>query len=256
VTANAFAAGATLVSLAFACSTFERWLVGRRRHELAWSVSLLMFALGSAALWAGAALGWEAWSFRTFYLFGGILNVPFLALGTIYLLAGARIGDRVGVGLCLFAAFAAGVLAVAPLQKAVSPEEFPEGRDLLGVLPRIFAGVGSGLAATVIIVGAIWSAVALVRRRGPTRMAVANVLIALGTLLISAKQLFEGLGDEETAFSMALASGIAIVFVGFLITNTVTARPAVDPDAVLAELTAGAGDGAPVSASTSAQRAP
>jgi hypothetical protein len=258
VTTNAFAAGATLVSLAFACSTFERWLVGRRRHELAWSVSLLMFALGSAALWAGAALGWEAWSFRTFYLFGGILNVPFLALGTVYLLAGPRIGDRVGVVLCLVGAFAAGVVAVAPLRVPVDPDRFPEGRELLGVLPRLFAGVGSGLAALVIIAGALWSAVGLLRRRAGGRLAVANLLIAAGTLLISGKALFEGFGDEELAFSAALASGIAIVFLGFLLTNTATVRPAVDPDEAPAELTAGAIEVAPagVGAGDSAQRAP
>jgi hypothetical protein len=256
VTANAFAAGATLVSLAFACSTFERWMVRRRRHELAWSVSLAMFALGSAALWSGAALGWEAWSFRAFYLFGGILNVPFLALGTVYLLAGERVGDRVAVVLCLVGAFAAGVLAVAPLRAPVEAEGFPEGKELLGVLPRVFAGVGSGVAALVIIAGALWSAGRLVRRTGQGRMAAANVLIALGTLLISGKALFEGLGDEETAFSAALASGIAVVFVGFLLTNT--ARSPGEP--VRAALPAGSVDGvgeaAPNRTAGSAQGAP
>ena len=256
MTTNALAAGATLVSLAFACSTFERWLVGRRPHELAWSVSLLMFALGSAALWAGAALGWEAWSFRTFYLFGGILNVPFLALGTVYLLAGPRIGDRVAVVLCLVGAFAAGVVAVAPLKVPVDPDHFPEGRELLGVMPRIFAGVGSGLAAMVIIAGALWSAIGLLRRRGGVRLAVANLLIAAGTLLISGKALFEGFGDEELAFSAALASGITIVFVGFLLTNTTAARPAVGRDDGPAELTAGPVEATPAGAAASAQRAP
>ncbi|MBV9951572.1 MAG: hypothetical protein JO291_06450 [Acidimicrobiia bacterium] len=236
MTANAFAAGATLVSLAFACSTFERWLVRRRRHELAWSVALAMFAIGSAALWAGAALGWDAWSFRLFYLFGGVLNVPFLALGTVYLLAGQQIGDRVGAVLCLVGAFAAGVLTIAPLRHAVAPHRFPEGHDLFGVLPRVFAGVGSGIAATVIIGGAVWSAIRLVRHRGPSRMAAANVLIAAGTLLISAKALFEGLGDDETAFAAALASGISVVFVGFLLTNAPVHRA--EPDAPAA-LTAG-----------------
>jgi hypothetical protein len=253
VTANAFAAGATLVSLAFACSTFERWLVRRRRHELAWSVALAMFAVGSAALWAGAALGWDAWSFRVFYLFGGVLNVPFLALGTVYLLAGTRTGDRVAAVLCLLGAFAAGVVTVAPLRHAVDPHTFPEGHDLFGVLPRVFAGVGSGLAATVIIGGAVWSAVRLLRHTGPSRMAAANVLIAAGTLLISGKALFEGLGDDETAFAAALASGIAVVFVGFLLTNAPSAR---SEPSLPAALTAGGLVEAEPAAAGSAQGAP
>src|SRR2546427_6860935 len=88
---TAAAVGATLVALAFAMSTFERWLARHRRHELAWSVSFLMFALASAALAAGAAGGWNGPVFRLFFFFGAIANVPFLALGTIYLLAGPRI---------------------------------------------------------------------------------------------------------------------------------------------------------------------
>src|SRR3954452_15900148 len=81
---TAAAVGAALVALAFSMATFERWLGRHRRHELAWSVSLLMFALASAALAAGAGTGWNGPLFRSFYFFGAIANVPFLALGTIY----------------------------------------------------------------------------------------------------------------------------------------------------------------------------
>ncbi len=233
---DGFAAGATLVSFAFGCCTLERWLVRRRRHELAWTVSLFMFAAGSLALWCGAALGWGEWSFRAFYLFGGILNVPFLALGTVYLLAGPGRGDRWAAGLALVAAFAVGVVMVAPLTRAVPAEGFPTGKAHFGALPRVLAGVGSGVAALVIVGGALWSAARLVRGgRHPTaggavpagRLAAANVLIAVGTLVISAKALFEGLGDEELAFAAALATGITIVFAGFLLTTTGPPIPAV-----------------------------
>src|SRR5205085_2154299 len=100
---------AGLVALAFCMSTFERWLRSRRRHELAWTLSLVMFTLGSGALWLGAANGWSGPTFRAFYLFGAILNVPFLALGTVYLLGGRRVGDPVAAGVALAATFATGV---------------------------------------------------------------------------------------------------------------------------------------------------
>src|SRR6476620_4215208 len=109
---QALAATATLIALAFALSTLERWLARRRPYEAAWTVSLFLFAAGSLALCAGTAFGWRDLSFRAFYLFGGVLNVPFLALGTVFLLAGTRTGDRVAAVLCLLGAFAAGVLTV------------------------------------------------------------------------------------------------------------------------------------------------
>ena len=70
----ALAAAATLVSIAFALNTLDRWLRRRRPHELAWSISVFLFALGSGALWWAEAHGWSLNSFRVFYLAGAILN--------------------------------------------------------------------------------------------------------------------------------------------------------------------------------------
>ncbi len=250
------AAAATLISLAFALSTLERWLARRRPHEAAWTISLFLFAAGSLALCTGTAFGWRDWSFRAFYLFGGVLNVPFLALGTVYLLGGPALGRRVAVGLGLVAAFAAGVIAVAPILHPIQPGVFPTGKDHFGVLPRVFAGVGSGLAAVVIIGGALWSAARLVRGQrsarvgSAKRLAAANVLIAVGTIVISLKSAFESLGDDETAFAAALAVGITIIFAGFLLTNTTATAseagpPLVAPAAIPADTSGPAADDQP-----------
>src|SRR5436305_12304663 len=147
---TAAAVGAALVALAFAMSTFERWLAGRKRHELAWSVSLLMFALASASLAAGAAGGWNGIDFRLFYFFGAIANVPFLALGTIYLFAGPRTGDKWGAGIALFAAFSAGVVAVAPFTHPLPHDALAQGSAVFGPLPRILAATASAAGALVV----------------------------------------------------------------------------------------------------------
>src|SRR3954452_57869 len=116
---SALAAAAALVALAFSMSTFERWLARRQRHELAWTLALAMFALGATFLWIGSSTGWTLPVFRGFYLFGAIVNVPVLAAGTVYLLAGRRAGDRWAAGVALAAAFAAGVVLVAPAHPIV-----------------------------------------------------------------------------------------------------------------------------------------
>jgi hypothetical protein len=222
---------ATLVATAFALSTWERYLSRRAPHQLAWTVSLAMFAVASAAYTWGAGLGWNPLSFRLFYLFGAILNVPYLALGTIYLLAGHRIGAALHRPLDLAAAAVTGVLLAAPLQAEVPVDGLPSGREIFGIGPRIMAAVGSGLGATVLIVGAIWSAVRLVRSRrlrplvrpefgvGPGRLAVTNGLIALGSLVLG----IGGAGftgrDALVAFGVFLVSGIVILFAGFLVST-------------------------------------
>src|SRR6478752_330177 len=214
----ALAASATLVSLAFALSTFERWRVRRARHEGAWTISLFMFAAGSAALWVGAAVGWGEWSFKAFYLFGAILNVPFLALGTVELLAGPTHGRRWTAVVSLLSAFCVGLLVSAPLLATIDPDVLPQGKEVFGPGPRIAAAVASGVGALVIFGGAIWSAVRLLRgrRRGATparlpagRLALANLFIAIGTLILSAGGLLNSVVDEMDGFAISLVAGIS-----------------------------------------------
>ena len=120
-------------------------------------MSLALFALGAGALWWAEVVGWSLVTFRVFYLAGAVLNVPWLALGTVYLLAGRAVGDRARWWLVLLSGFSAGVVLFAPTRTSVSGTELPTGKDVFGVAPRILAAVGSGVAALVIVVGALWS---------------------------------------------------------------------------------------------------
>ncbi len=216
---SALAAAASLVALAFALSTLERWQDRRRRHEAAWTVALFMFTVGAGALWLGASNGWDSATFRAFYLFGAILNVPFLALGTVYLLGGRRAGDRWAAAVALAGAFAAGVVVVAPLRRQVPAHRLPQGTEVFGPLPRVLAAVASGAGALVVIGGAVWSAWRLTRgrtRAGGGRLVVANALIAVGTVVLGASGLLNSVLGEMEGFAVTLTVGICILFAGFL----------------------------------------
>ena len=208
---TALAVAAGLVSLAFALSTGERWADRRRRHELAWTVALAMFSMAAFALAAGASFGWTPASFRLFYLLGAIVNVPFLALGTLYLLT-PRIADRAAATVALAAAFSAGVVLTAPLRAPLPADELVKGSEVFDVLPRVLAAVASGGGALVILAGAVYSAFRF--RRG--RMLWSNVLIALGTIVLSASGLLNSVLGEMEAFSVTLLVGISVLFAGFL----------------------------------------
>lgn len=233
------AAAATLVATAFALCTLERWLDGRSRHQAAWTVSLAMFVVAAGALFWGFTTGWNSANFRLFYLFGAILNVPWLALGTVHLLAPKAVATRVQQGLVLLTPFCAGVLLATPLKAAVPSSGIPEGREIFGVGPRVMAAVGSGVAATVVLIGAGWSAwrwFRAWRTRDPSidrsaawRLAVTNGCIAIGTLVLGSGGSFAGSGNRETGFALSLLVGIALLFGGFLVSTrrgtTPTQRP-------------------------------
>jgi len=215
----ALAAGATVVAVAFAASLFERWLVRRRAHELAWSVALVFFACGALSLWAGAALGWDGWSFRLFYLFGAVVNVPFLALGTVELLY-PRQAPGVRVGVVLACTFAAGVILVAPFTAPVGGTTVPQGSDVFGPLPRVLAATYSSGGAAVVFGCAVASALRLWRGRGPRRLAAGNAVIALGTAMLSMSGLLNSALGQMRAFSVTLTAGVCVLFVGFVLASS------------------------------------
>lgn len=239
VTLNtALAAGSGLVSLAFGLSTLDRWSRRRRPHELAWTVAMALFFVAAMSLWWAEARGWSEDSFRIFFGFGAVINVPWLGLGTVYLLAGRRIGDAVMKSLLVFSGFAIGVVLVAPIRGTVSGSTLPTGKEHFGALPRVLAAVGSAVPALVIFAGAAWSAWRVLRGATPAvtaaatrnvfspgRLALGNVLIALGAMVLSASGTFAGRLGADTSFAVTLALGISVLFLGFLVASNATSAP-------------------------------
>jgi hypothetical protein len=232
---------ATAVASLFAEATFVRWTERRTAHLGAWTVALAMFAGACAALAVGVSTGWDPGTFRVFYLLGAVLNVPWLAFGTLCLLWQSVVGiRRTRAALVFFSGLGAGVVLSAPME-AVSGTTIPVGSDVFGAFPRVLAAVGSGVSAIVILAGACWSGARYLRDRsappplvgaasgassgtdrrgrsapGRARLAGANALIALGTLVLSSGGLVQGIVGHDEAFTLSLAVGITVIYAGFL----------------------------------------
>src|SRR5215203_5666107 len=85
---------AAAASAAFAVAVLRQDAARRRPYQLAWGIALSMFTVASLALTAGVVAGWSPVSFKLYYLFGAVLNVPWLALvgntvGTLVVVGGA-----------------------------------------------------------------------------------------------------------------------------------------------------------------------
>jgi len=238
----ASAAAATIIATAFALALFDRWLLYGRRHVLSWLVSMVIFAGASAALWVGAAFGWETASFKLFYLLGGVLSVPPLGLGTMYLLGSQKLADQLAIATAVFSIFAIGVLTAAPVTAAaLGSSGIPNGADVFSGLPRALAALGSTIGSLVVLGGAIYSLLKLSPKRrlledvkaqsqsqrravgGRTargRIAGGTSLVALGTLMLGTGGLLNSIADEMTAFALSLAIGAALLFAGFMVSTT------------------------------------
>jgi hypothetical protein len=197
---------------------------------------MALFALGAGSLWWAESRGWSTASFRVFFLTGAILNVPWLGLGTVYLLFGQRVGHAMRTVLVLLSGIAVGVVLTAPTKRAVDPDVFPTAKELFGVGPRLFAALGSGIPAVVIIGGALWSALRIMRNRVPAattsarraaihpkQLAAGNLLIALGAIVLSASGTIAGRLGKDRAFAITLLVGVSVLFAGFIVASNAVA---------------------------------
>jgi hypothetical protein len=226
----ALAVGATLVALAATLSTLDRWLRRRRPHEAAWSTAFALFTVASAALALGAGTGWTPTTFRVFYLFGAIVNVPVLAAGTLMLHGSEATRGRAVLWVALFSAFAVGVMVTAPFSAPLPVDRLARGSEVLPVIPRILAAVASGVATVIVVGGALRSAVRFRAAPGGGRRAAANLLIATGVLITGASGLANSLLGDMGAFALFLAIGVAVIFLGYLVGTTGSGLGDLRPD--------------------------
>ncbi|HEX5949058.1 MAG TPA: hypothetical protein VFZ45_05790 [Actinomycetota bacterium] len=218
---------ATLVALAFAVHLLVRSGHRRSWNEAVWGVAMLMFAAASGALALGVADGWSSAEFRVYWLFGAVLNVPYLALGEVYLLVRRRWVGHVALAILLAAtAWAAGEVRSAPLDTEVlRSEEFFAGREVLGedAAARTLAFVFSYTGTAVLVLGILWSAMAMRGRPDLRGRFNGTLLIALGALIVAGGAAFAAAGSFA-GFSLTLAVGISVMYWGFL-TATRSVRP-------------------------------
>jgi hypothetical protein len=176
-----------------------------RPHLAAWTVAFLMYSLATWALFAGLALGWSGPVFRVYYWLGAIVNVPVLAVGSIYLNFGRRAGHISAVVMALAALATAWVVFTVGLD----PIPLQAGGVVRGSavfetrLPAILAGIFSPLGALVVIV---LSLVAVVRFRNRNRsLAAGNLLIILAILALSVG------GVKSTFYEGGLLAGTLLI---------------------------------------------
>lgn len=188
-----FAFAATLLALRLAGALVARWRARRAPELAAWAASLVCYALASAAVAVGTAVGWDEWTFRVYYLFGGLLTAPLLGAGSL-LLVERRWATPVALA---YSGLAVG-LALAMSVDAVSGTTIPDASEHLAPFPaRIVAIAGNTLGTVAVLAVAI----ATVRRRP-----LGNLLIASGTLVAAVGSGVAGLGVAETSAFVAVAA--------------------------------------------------
>jgi hypothetical protein len=217
--------GASLIAAVFGVHLLVRSGSRRAWFEAVWGLAMLMFAIASGALALGVADGWSTGEFRAYWLFGAVLNVPYLALGEAYLLIRRRWVSHVLLLLVLAAtAWASAEVRAAPLDlEVLRTQEFFTGREVMGedAPARTLALLYSYTGTAVLVLGILWSSLGM-RGRPELRNRFYGVLwIAAGALVVAGGAAFAAAGNFA-GFSLTLLGGVAVMYWGFLTATRVS----------------------------------
>lgn len=213
---------AGVVATAFAFELARSAMRRPRFHARVWAAAMTLYALATWALAAGLAFGWSAATFKVFYLFGAIANIPFLAAGSVALAMGEDWGRRFAMGVTVFVLLGAAAVLAAPLRGPVAEVGVPEGSELfdfelaVGSLtlpgPRVFAVVSGAVGTSVLVGFALTSAVRAWRTN--RRLSAANLLIVGGAISPAVGGSLTALG-EGGGLALSLVVGAVLLYAGY-----------------------------------------
>lgn len=210
---------AAAVAFAFAALLAREFAKRRRPFQAVWTLALLMYAVASMAMFFGVLSGWSTAEFRVYWLFGAVLNVPYLFLGELYLLVRRRaVVDGLLIVLIFLTAFAASRVGNASIRSKALAGDLPLGKDVFGdgTMSHRLAQYFAYPAFILLVVACLWSAWRMRGRPELRDRFAGTLLVAIGATIVA---IGSGVGaglDVVPVFSIGLLAGIAVMFWGFL----------------------------------------
>jgi hypothetical protein len=178
-----------------------------------------MYAAASFALFLGVLDAWSTGEYRIYWVFGAVLNVPWLLLGELYLLVRTRwVVDALLVALLFLSAFAVAEVRTAAIHVDALSKDLPLGKEVFGdgSVPYRLAQYYAYPAYVLLVGACVWSAWRMRGRPELRDRFVGTLLIAVGATIVA---IGSGVGaglDVVWLFSVGLLAGISVMFWGFL----------------------------------------
>lgn len=204
---------ASLVSGWFAYDLIRSSVAKPRPHTVAYAVGMTMFALATFASFISIAFGWTDLVYKTFYLFGAVLNVPFLALGSVYLVGGQRWGKNL-LGLLIPFTFMSALLIVPATMGPIPDEILPKGSEIFETAAiTTLVAIGAGIGASILVLAGLISIVRFWRTSKP--LMFGNVLIVVGTFVAAAQRTVVDATGSQELFTATIFTAVSLIWAGY-----------------------------------------
>jgi hypothetical protein len=207
---------AALAATLFAADLWRDYRRRPRPHIAAYGVGMSMFAIATWALFLGLTVGWTGATYRAFYLFGAVLNIPSLALGSMFLVVGKKSGHAMMLALGAITAISTTLVLTVPFQTALPSDGIPHDIFATGFGPRLFAIIGGAAGSTILIVLALVSVVRFWKRK--RAVVWGSLLIVAGTAAAAWGGTGLALG-EASGFSLSLFLAAALIWAGYRVAS-------------------------------------
>ena len=207
-----FAAAAALAATAFATDLWVDYRGRPRPHIAAYGAGMTLFAIATWCLFIGVTFGWSGPVYRTFFLFGAVLNIPLLALGSMFLVVGKRSGHVMTLAIGAIAAISTTLTMTVAFEHPLPDGGIPHDMFASGFGPRLFAIIGGATGATILLILAVISLFRFWRR--DRRIVWGNALIVAGTLAAAWGGTGLALG-EAGGFALSLLLAVTFIWAGY-----------------------------------------
>jgi len=232
------------ISAVFATMLFMQSAQKRKFPQLFWGIALVMFAIASVVVAIGISQTWGPVLYRLFWIFGVMLNVPWLALGSVALLrnkyitavaaAVVVVASLWGIGSTMTAHVCSVVDTSSKSQcldtvtgvagePALGGKDIPRGKSVWATAqperPQSVHRLGilySTLAYIVVILIAVMTSRPRKGIAPPPDRRRGNLLIAIGVTIVAVGGTALSRFGHGAPFSISLALGVAVMFAGFL----------------------------------------
>jgi len=175
-----------LVGLYFTYLVFKQYRERKKLHQLAWSVGLFLYALGALIeSYSEFSLSWNPLVYRFYYVVAATL-VGFLGLGTAYLIFRKKTFGHLFLAYLLILLIPFLYFALtSPLRTESLILGITVGGKAMPGRVRVFSFFYTIPGTILLLGGAVYSVIRFAAKKEYAYRMWANILIAIGTLIIA-----------------------------------------------------------------------
>jgi hypothetical protein len=216
-------AATAVLGFAFTGLIFAQWLRRRKPHQMAWTIGMLFYAVAAVMESISEITGyWNPLVYR-FYIVLAASLVGFLGLGSYYLIAKKKTGPHIYLGMLVgwLLVFFYGTMTVTLDMSQLLPGITVGGKALGDPLsfPRVMSLPFNITGSFFLLGGSLLSIWRFARKREFAYRMWANVLIALGTIVIAWAGSMARAGNSVGLYPGEMVAS-AILLAGFLMAGT------------------------------------